>query len=166
MSVDKNEFFNAYYSKYFNQLKFYAYSVLRNWKQAEEATQDVFHIAWEKIDSFRDSPNPMGWLTNTMKFTLKNIKRAENTRMKYLISLSELGDVQATNQCDPAQNLEHDFEDECAEVLSAEEYYILRRSVLDRATYQEIAGELDISLWACQKRMQRLMKKLREHFEK
>lgn len=43
--------------------------------------------------------------------------------------------------------------------------YLMRRIVLDKATYKEMSDELGIKLWACQKRMQRIIQKLRNHFK-
>ena len=165
MSDEKSEFFIEYYSRYFRQLKLYAYSVLRNWGRAEEVTQEVFLIAWRRIDAFMDSPNPVGWLTNVSKFTLKNVAKSDSVRARYWIALPDFMDVEQLAQYNPAEEAAHDLQDECASLLSVEEYHILRRAVLDKAAYQEIAEELGITVWACQKRMQRLLKKLRDHLQ-
>ena len=165
MPDEKNAFFDAYYSNYFNQLKLYAYSILGNWGRAEEATQDVFHTAWRKIDIFMASPNPVGWLVQTMKYTTRNLQREDALRAKLFISITDPDSLPDASP--PGADIDMiDLEDACASLLTAEEYHILCRWVLDKATYQEIADELDITLWACQKRMQRLMKKLRDRLKK
>lgn len=50
-------------------------------------------------------------------------------------------------------------------LVSKEEMYLLRRIVLEKATYLELSKELGITVWTCQKRMQRLLKKLKEKLE-
>lgn len=162
MTSDQEKIFTEYYRQYFNKLKIYAYSSLRNWTRAEEAVQDTFHIAWVKIDDFTSSKNPMGWLVNTLKFTIKNIQRHDSHQMRLFISLNDLGECSGSDNV----NSELDIKDICQSVLSEEEYYLMRRIVLDSATYKEMSEELGIKLWACQKRMQRILKKLRDYFEK
>lgn len=162
MTPDKEQIFTEYYRQYFNKLKIYAYSSLRNWTRAEEAAQDTFHIAWTKIDDFTSSKNPMGWLVNTLKFTIKNIKRHDNYQMKLFISLNDIGEVSGSDKAE----VEIDIDGICQSVLSKEEYYLMRRIVLDNATYKEMSEELGIKLWTCQKRMQRILQKLRKYFDK
>lgn len=161
MADKREEFFIQYYKSCFNRLKYYAYSVLRDWDRAEEAVQGVFHTAWRRIDSFMASPAPEGWLVTTLKYTLKNIQRSDQLSAKLFISIAETGEL--TVPAPP--EAEVDVEGICQSLLSKEDYYLLRRWALDHATCGEIAQELNISLWACQKRMQRLMKKLRKHFQ-
>lgn len=161
MDKMKEKFFSDYYSKYFNKLKIFAHSALGDWDRAEEAAQDTFHIAWIKVDDFMASSNPMGWLINTLKFTLKNIQRRNYYQTKLFISLSELGDISVSNI--PESDI--DVEGVCKSVLSKEEYYMLKRAVLDKVTYKELSEELGIKLWACQKRMQRIYQKLRKYFK-
>lgn len=162
MSIEKERLFTDYYSQYFDKLKIYAYSSLRNWNRAEEAVQDTFHIAWIKIDDFLSSENPMGWLINTLKYTIKNMRRTDNYQIKLFTSLSEIKEIPMASDSE----LDIDVEGICQSLLSKEDYYLLRRVVLEKATYKEMSEELGIKLWACQKRMQRIYQKLREYFNK
>jgi sigma-70 region 2 len=160
MTPDKEKIFSDYYAQNFNKLKIYAYSSLGSWNRAEEAVQDTFHIAWLKIDDFISSPNPMGWLINTLRFTIKNMKRHDFYQARLFISLNEIGEVALSNN----HELEIDVEGICQSILTKDEYYLFRRVVLDKATYKEMSDELGIKLWACQKRMQRILQKLKKRF--
>ena len=162
MSLENEKIFSDYYSAYFNKLKVYAYSSLRDWDRAEEAVQDTFHIAWVKIEEFLGSQNPMGWLVNTLKFTIKNIKKADATHTRWFISLEALGDISMSNTFES----ELDIESACMTILSKEDYYVLKRVILHKATYKELSEELGINLWTCQKRVQRILKKLKKFFDK
>lgn len=51
----------------------YAISALNDRSLAEEAVQDTYRIACAKADDFLSSPNPKGWLLNTLKYVIKNI---------------------------------------------------------------------------------------------
>lgn len=44
-------------------------------------------------------------------------------------------------------------------MMAEDEIHLLKRIVLDKAAYLELAKELGVSVWACQKRMKRLLKK-------
>ncbi len=151
MTEEKNTFFAKCYSTYFNQLKFYAYAVLGSWGQAEEATQAVFLSSFRNRDALEAAPSPVKWLTEELKGILENIRNADAARTAYFMALSDSQDGPGGAE-------------RCASFLSAEEYGMLRRSVLERATYAEMAEERGVTLWSCQKRMQQLMKKLQSQF--
>lgn len=102
----------------------------------------------------------MGWLINTLRFTIKNMKRHDFYQARLFISLNEIGEVALSNN----HELEIDVEGICQSILTKDEYYLFRRVVLDKATYKEMSDELGIKLWACQKRMQRILQKLKKRF--
>ncbi len=64
-------YMDMYYS-----LSAYAQSALNDRSLAEEAVQDTFRIACAKADKFLSSPNPKGWLLNTLKYVIKNSIRS------------------------------------------------------------------------------------------
>ena len=45
-------------------------------------------------------------------------------------------------------------------MISDDEYTLLKRIVIDGISYVEAAKELDISMWACRKRVQRIIDKI------
>ena len=49
-------------------------------------------------------------------------------------------------------------------VLTPEEYQLLKRLVFDRASHLEVAQEFGISVYASQKRLERIRDKLRREF--
>ena len=46
------------------------------------------------------------------------------------------------------------------QVLNENEFYLLRRLVLEQGSHAEVAHELGISVWTSQKRLERIRKKL------
>jgi len=55
---------------------------------------------------------------------------------------------------------------ECArQELTLEEFYVFKRIILDGVTHRDVAGELLISEWASQKRLERVRKKLKKFFD-
>lgn len=48
------------------------------------------------------------------------------------------------------------------ENLTEEEWVLLRRITLEKASYKTVAEELGLTVWTCQKRIQRIREKLRQ----
>lgn len=71
--------FRIHYSK----LVWYAQTLLTRNAQtsdpgrAEEAVQEAFAIAWSKWEDLFASPNPAGWLYNTVNNVVRNMIRAD-----------------------------------------------------------------------------------------
>ena len=63
------------YREMFRKLWIYAKIQLEDESLAEEAVQETFRIACEKPDSVINSDNPNGWIMNTLKYTIRGIKR-------------------------------------------------------------------------------------------
>lgn len=78
---DKNKIIEYYYKSEYNNLLRYAKRILMNDGLAEDAVQDTFQIAMKKLDKFTASPNPVGWLYETLKYVLKH---AQRDRQKYI----------------------------------------------------------------------------------
>ena len=58
----------------------YAVTLLGNAATAEEAVQESFRIACMKPEALIRSDNPVGWMVNTMKHAVRNIKRTQLRR--------------------------------------------------------------------------------------
>ena len=163
MASAQDEIFEQYYKEYFQSLKGYAHASLQNWDIAEEITQDTFHTAWIKIDNFIKSPNPMGWLVNTLKFKIKNYERK---RQHYLQLILETCEIEKIPSHTNSSEHEYDLFNFCKTILTDEDFYIIYMVIIQGITHAEISQKLGISLWACQKRVQRILKKLRDALEK
>ena len=50
---------------------------------------------------------------------------------------------------------------EIIEDLSPQEYTLLKEIVIDGVSYLDMAEKLEISMWACRKRVERIIKKIR-----
>lgn len=163
MDPSSRKMFEAIYKKYYNQLVAHAYRYLHDWPLSNEAAQEAFLVAWRRFEVFQASENKIGWL----KVTTKNI--ALNMMMKIIrekqlfISICEVSHNVATNSISMQFPLSIDliFQN----IITDEEIYLLKRIVLDKATYLDLSKELNISVWACQKRMQRLLKKLKSYLK-
>ena len=51
------------------------------------------------------------------------------------------------------------------QVLTEEEWTLLRRITLEKASYKTVSEELGLTVWTCQKRVQRIREKLRQELK-
>lgn len=155
----QNERIGQLYREMYKVLYVYAKNALNDHPLAEEAMQDVFCIACAKSDSLLQSDNPKGWLMQTLKNVVKNIKR-QQAKMKRLaiISLnSEESDFLATYD-------EEDVDILYGDVAPREDFQIFKLIALKDYTMKEAADEFGISVEACKKRVQRIRNHLRKKF--
>lgn len=80
-SRNYNDIIEYYFKSEYNDLLRYAKRILMNDGLAEDAVQDTFQIAIRKPEKLAGSPNPVGWLYETLKNVLKN---AQRDRRRYL----------------------------------------------------------------------------------
>ena len=135
----------------------YARSSLSSDSLAEEAVQDTFRIACQKPEAMINSPNPEGWIMNTLKNVLKNTIRNQNISRRILLDYfaSNINDITVTND---RVGLEILYED----VADLEEFNMVKAMALEGKSYLEMSQELGISMAACRKRMQRARETLRK----
>ena len=135
----------------------YARSSLSSDSLAEEAVQDTFRIACQKPEAMINSPNPEGWIMNTLKNVLKNTIRNQNISRRILLDYfaSNINDITVTND---RVGLEILYED----VADLEEFKMVKAMALEGKSYLEMSQEFGISMAACRKRMQRARETLRK----
>ena len=135
----------------------YARSSLSSDSLAEEAVQDTFRIVCQKPEAMISSPNPEGWIMNTLKNVLKNTIRNQNISRRILLDYfaSNINDITVTND---RVGLEILYED----VADLEEFKMVKAMALEGKSYLEMSQDLGISMAACRKRMQRARETLRK----
>lgn len=163
MGLDDNQhrFIEELYKEMYYSLSAYALSALNDRSLAEEAVQDTFRIACAKVDNFQSSVNPKGWLYNTLKYVIKNMIRSRARLNNMIISSFDFDENIDTNNSDTS-NIDLLYSD----IIDSPEYKLLKKIALDKYTMLEAAQELEISVEACKKRVQRAKKKIRSHLEK
>ena len=75
MTSDQHKRIEAFYLQMYDQLFLYAQNALKNESLAEEAIQETFRIVCTKPEDLLSSPNPKGWIINTLKYTMQNMRR-------------------------------------------------------------------------------------------
>ena len=157
---NQDMFIEKLYREMFTQLNIYAQSALQDRSLGEEAVQDTFRIACIKIDELMASSNPKGWLMNTLKNVISNMKRSRARLLRILFTAVEVNEASFGSVNDDI-----DPEIMYGGIISAEEFDLLKKIVLERYSMLEAAEELGISVEACKKRLQRAKTKFKKKLQ-
>lgn len=150
----------SYYQEMYLPLLKYARCILNDQFLAEEAVQETFRIACEKPATFCASPKPNAWLKLTLKNVIRNIQRRRFRLNQMVIASLDQEEIFAVAPRDDQY-----AEIEYADLLSPDEYQLLKLVALEKYSMPEAAQEFDISVEACKKRVQRVKQKLRKLLE-
>lgn len=148
------------YMEMFEMLFEYARSFLPNDALAEEAVQETFQIACQKPQALCESPNPKGWLVNTIKNVVSNTvrSRANANRILTRYTAMQMERLSAMDTCAGIDLL-------CDEVAASDEFKLIKEMAIDGRSYLEMAQSRGISVEACRKRVQRAKEVLRKKYE-
>jgi RNA polymerase sigma-70 factor (ECF subfamily) len=124
----------------------YANAVLSDPSRAEEAVQETFRIACDKLSALLESENPKGWLVNTLKGVLRNTLRKDTRESKVFAPMPEQYDGQQQEQL-PLSLLYQD--------LAETKEYRLLQQLNEFGSVRALAQHLGISEATCKKRIQR-----------
>lgn len=163
MLPEQDKLIEDLYHQYFTKLTLYARARVNDPEITKEIVQDTFHEAVLHIDIIMSHENPGGWLMTVVKNKIRESERTRNRYMKRFISL----DSEALAAVIPSSEFsepEDSSVEEIEQALTTEEYKLLKRLVFDRASHLEVAKEFGISVYASQKRLERIRGKLYKVF--
>ena len=161
MNSEYSEKIEQLYLEMYDMLITYAKCSFEEESLAEEAVQETFQIACQKPDKLCESVNPKGWLVNTLKFTIRNMKRGRESARQilssYLITQNE-----SIAFSEDKLSLQLMYEN----VSHTEEFKLIKEMAIDGRSHLEMANVRGISVSACKKRVQRaketLQKKMKQ----
>lgn len=155
------EYVEKLYLEMYTPMLNYAKGALLKESLAQEAVQETFLTACSLLDNLKSSPNPQGWIMNTLKHVIGKIKETRNIHNRYFLlddsALSVAADPKAHH---PAPALLYDG------LISQEDYRLLCRIGIDGYSILELSDELGISLAACRKRIQRARERFRAQYDR
>jgi len=151
----QQKYIRAIYLQMYDNLITYGLPRLESMELAEEAVQETFRIACEKPEEVMSSPNPEGWLMETMKNVMRNMlhrrQKAKRLLKDYLVIYgSRASHIQDTL---PVEVSFHGISD-------LEDFKLVKAMAIDGKTHLELAREQGITVEACKKRMQRARERL------
>lgn len=157
MDKEQSRFIEQLYMEMYDMLITYARCSLQEEVLAEEAIQETFRIACQKPGSLQESPNPKGWLVNTLKNTIRNIKHNRATAQRILTQYLEAQVDEASSSVDKL-SLAALYGD----IANTEEFKLLKEFAIDGRSHLEMAKSRGITVAACKKRLQRAKEALRQ----
>ncbi len=155
MTSDQRKRIEEFYLEMYDRLFIYARSALDNESLAEEAIQETFRIVCMKPEDLLSSPNPKGWIVNTLKYTIQNMKRSRDKANVLLTQYLAANSSVAFSE--DRISLEVTYEN----VARSEEFSLIKEMAVDGRSHLEMAQSRGISVAACKKRVQRAKEFLR-----
>ena len=162
LSNNQRDDIEKLYQEMFHPMLAYAQNALNGHALAEEAVQDTFRIACAKAENLLSSPNPKGWLLNTLKYVIRNSIRSRAYLNRLVIASLDF-DENISHEKEYIDDLKIDLL--FSDLADDEDYKLIKKIALDKCTILEAAEELGISLEACHKRVQRARKRLKKRIQ-
>ena len=162
LSNNQRDEIEKLYQEMFHPMLAYAQNALNGRALAEESVQDTFRIACVKAENLLSSPNPKGWLLNTLKYVIRNTIRSHAYLNRLVIASLDF-DENISHEKEHIDDLEIDLL--FSDLVDNEDYKLIKRIALDKCTILKVSQELGISVEACHKRVQRARKRLRERIQ-
>ncbi len=161
-----HQHFPALYGHAITLLKLHNFDTALFHELAQELVQDTFHTASEKVDVLKAHPNPGGWLMVALKFKFKEFQRQAYSDSQRLVLISAL----PRDMADPRSDVnscqsDMEFRGDAALIrqhLSPEDLELFEMVALNHVSHREAAEKLGITIWASQKRLERIRKDLRD----
>ena len=153
--MGREEFLEQLYrSMYAPLLRYAQYALEGDVLLAEEAVQEAFATAWRRIDVLMGSPNPQGWMMETLKHVIQATRRSRDRARWAAQAVEEAGEVAVTD--------EEDLDTIYGDLVGHE---LMKEYALEHQSVDELARARGISREACKKQLQRARKKLKKYFE-
>lgn len=160
LTESQRQFLSELCNKHYNGLFKYA-CTLTSAQDAEELMQELFLLAARRIDKLMESPKPDGWLAKSLVFLAKNWRARQNIRQKH-----EAGPIENDTQIPASEETGNvDVELSLQKTLTPQDYDLYRMVYYEGYTMKEAAARLGATPAATWKRMERLRKRLRNHFD-
>ena len=157
MTVAQKNKIEILYHEMFEKMRIYACCSLKNELLAEEAVQETFHIACQKPEQLCESVNPQGWLVQTLKYVICNIKSSQATSKRILDE-----HILIPSPENIASEDIHDLHTLYGSMADTEEFKLLVEFAIEGKSHLEMASSRGISVDTCKKRMQRAKESLQK----
>lgn len=143
--------FNEIAEQYYNAIFRYCYVRLNDEHAAKDCTQEVFFTFSVKINKLKLSENIRAWLYRTADNVMNNYKKKHKEMLSY-------DDVNEATE--DTYSVETPFKD----IISEEEYELLKSYYIDGNDIEIISSRLGISKAATSQRIHRIKAKIKEKY--
>lgn len=160
-NTDSAIVFERIFKEQFKKLHAYAYSILQDSDEAEEAVQNVFYKLWEKKEKIPELQSVAAYLYRSVYNECMNFVKHEKVKNTYEAHAIHHGGL-ASSAVDNAETKE--LEGRIAEALSSlpeQCRTIFQMSRFEELKYREIADKLGLSVKTIENQMGKALKILR-----
>lgn len=167
MTRAEKEFFDELYTQCFPDVYRYAQALVQDPSVAEEVAQDVFLTALFRLEDLLAADQPKRWLLKTAKYKCMHVFRDRTQWKKRMIAWEDLDAEPAARDLLQQVEEQEAFQQAKARIetlLTREELTLVQLIVWEERSYRAAAQAMGLTVAACQKRMQRIRKKLRKQF--
>ena len=150
MEQEYQTMIESLYMEMYGKLLLYANSLLDREELAQEAVQETFRIACQNPDKICESPNPQGWLVNTLRNTVRDMRRERAAAVALVERYACTQPVKAV-ATEEGLRLEVQYGD----LANTEEFRLLVEMAVEGRSHAQMAKSRGITVAACKKRVQR-----------
>ncbi len=148
--------FNDIYKQYFARIFNYCYAKLKDYKLAEECTQDVFLAFYKKMSKLKLTTNVEAWLYKAARFQLTAYYR----KFRNDISFDTLTETE-----EPVTEIIQD-EGILNDIINEDELKILTDFYVDGESIDKLAEDSKMSQAAIYQRLRRIKQKIIQNADK
>ncbi|MCL2200592.1 MAG: hypothetical protein FWB75_01400 [Oscillospiraceae bacterium] len=156
MHIHQHKFLEILFSEHYLSLLRHALSVLQDEHLAENAVQETFLIACEKIDMLFSHPNPAGALRLTLVNVIKRIQANQNKKRMVPIDSLKPETLSTVDEVD--------LKTMYGNIVSSDELELIEKLYIKKYTYEELADELGEQVSTISMRVKRAKEKFRKNF--
>lgn len=152
---EQREFLDKLYREMKWKLLYYARRHLNDPQQAEDAVQNAMVVACRRVNTVIVHEKPQAWLMEVLRRTVLDMRE-------------KIAEDHQRNSGDPEifQGIHYDDHHvvEYCDLLSPEDFDLIEKTIVQRASMREIAEDLGITEEAAKKRKQRATDRLRKNY--
>ncbi|RYZ53371.1 MAG: RNA polymerase sigma-70 factor [Sphingobacteriales bacterium] len=158
--AETEKLFKQLFLDYYDRLRYYAFTIIKDENNAEEIIQNVFCRLWEKRDEIRIKQATQAYLYRSVFNESMNLMKKEKLRTAYQAATSKQEDgIDAQN---PDLKKMSAIAGEVVNSLPEQCRTIFQLSRMEDLKYREIAERLGISVKTVETQMSKALKILRE----
>ncbi len=134
---------------------------------ANDATAEVFLVAWRKLDSVQLGDAALPWLYGVARNVVRSIQRKDRRAGRLFARLAAIGSTQTVEPPD-GQLLRHADEENLMRAfdrLSADDRELLRLHAWENLDLEQLAVVFDIKPHAADMRLRRALERLRRAYQ-
>lgn len=166
ISPEDDELLSQLYSSYHSRIHRYVYAYIKDESIANDIVSDVFILACEKFDEFKNHPNQIGWLYQAAKNKIRQFyRRLQKDPMAFHEEIKDDDEASPLHKFSPYGNSLYslkELEVSLHDSLRPDEYKRFLRYFIWGYSIQEIADLEGVSYENMSVRLSRLRQKLKD----